>query len=215
LCRKTRSGMSLSAGLVTMLVRRLQRLGQRERVGQPADNRPASSHPRCARRCVRQWGCCRALFDTVVDSAFYHVFQDDEGCRRGTRKRCAELLGRGATVHVRIRNATTSTVFNAKACRPNAIAGGRRAPDAHGRSAGATAFNRITRDRRRGLNRGRMLLCHRWFDCRRVSMGRAVVLGAGPCSQIDRRRNQLGRNVMVAAAVWALHRPSEIALHGG
>ena len=69
-------------------------------------------------------------FDTVVTSAFYQVFQDDEGMQT----RYAQTL-HGASEPVRglfmfeFGNATTSTAFNGKACRPNAI-GWPPSPDA-------------------------------------------------------------------------------------
>ena len=60
----------------------------------------------------------------------------------------------------------------------------------------ATAFNRITRSRRSGLNRGRMLLCHRWFDWRRVSIGpcgscwsRSLSLNWPPSKQTRSKRD--------------------------
>ena len=75
-------------------------------------------------------------FDIVVNGAFYHVFQDDEGLQTRYAQTLHGATGPGATVHVRIRNATTSTAFNGKACRPNAIVGGRRAQMRDGRSTG-------------------------------------------------------------------------------
>ena len=44
---------------------------------------------------------------------------------------------------------------------PNAIVGGRRAQMRDGRSAGGDRVRSDHRNRRRGLNHGRMLLCHR------------------------------------------------------
>ena len=93
-----------------------------------------------------------ARFDTVVSSAFYHVFQDDEGPPTRYAQTLHGATGQGGTVDVRIRNATTSTAVNGKARRPNAIIGGRRAQMRDGAAQEATAFNRITRNRRRGLN---------------------------------------------------------------
>jgi hypothetical protein len=67
-------------------------------------------------------------FDTVVNSAFYHVFQDDEGLQAGFAQTLHGATEPGARLFMfEIRNATTSTAFNGKACRPNAIVGGRRA----------------------------------------------------------------------------------------
>jgi hypothetical protein len=40
-----------------------------------------------------------------------------------------------------------------------------------GRSAGGDRIRSDHRNRRRGLNHGRMLVCHRQFDWRRVSIG--------------------------------------------
>ena len=91
-------------------------------------------------------------FDIVVNGAFYHVFQDDEGPPTQYAQTLHGATGQGGTVDVRIRNATTSTAVNGKARRPNAIIGGRRAQMRYGAAQEATAFNRITRNRRRGLN---------------------------------------------------------------
>ena len=111
-------------------------------------------------------------FDTVVNSAFYHVFQDDEGLQT----RCAQTLHGATEPGARLfmfefGNATTSTAFNGPACRPKAIVGGRRAQMRDGRSAGGDRVRSDHRNRRRGLNHGRMLLCHRQFDWRRGSIG--------------------------------------------
>jgi len=67
-------------------------------------------------------------FDIVVNGAFYHVFQDDEGLQTRYAQTMHGATGPGARLFMfEFGTPQRQRPSNGKACRPNAIVGGRRA----------------------------------------------------------------------------------------
>jgi hypothetical protein len=122
-------------------------------------------------------------FDTVVTSAFYQVFQDDEGMQT----RYAQTL-HGASEPVRglfmfeFGNATTSTAFNGKACRPNAIEVAAEPRCAMAAAQEATAFDRITAISVADRIMGECYCAIGSLTDGEATSDRAVVVGADHCS---------------------------------
>ena len=116
--------------------------------------------------------CPGSTLDTVVNCAFYHVFQDDEG----RQTRYAQTLHGDTEPVARLFMLELGTPQRQ---RPSMARRAGRTPSyvaveprcAMAAAQEATAFDRITCNRRRGLNHGRMLLCHLQSDCRRGIIG--------------------------------------------